>query len=493
MAQDPNGLQAIAKLNGLAKHTISNGPSNPTSNGLSHTAPNGHAPSNGFLPPNSSARDAAASSHANSEAERIGREDVDRILGDLSEKLADVAPTPHTPNAAAGASGSPTTHLPPEVLKSRPEVPIYMLFGTGPHAVCGTIYDKSLRRLSAPVLAKLLAKGHMNGTICIMDNYNQCESMLRVQSYLDTGRYKPFGPLAKIECLDTENNIKVWQPGKEPRLDAIRLAEPTLQLFMHEIDLYLFAVEIQYDSLRLKSGSHIIQDYPKNLKAILALLSKIYPVATRLNDTRLVTHIEQLVGANSKSLAKVPQYAEIMNVYIEAKNRLGRVMLDAYIAAANESNKKVAELTKREAALATRRDAPHPPDAPVRRVEPFSPPRSPSIRSGSHALGYRPDYLHMFAEAVKDNCVVIAKEAGYGTLIKKGAPIGSRNRDFTFAPGELLIVSTDEFVSNTYNNIMVYNSLGQKGDILKTLVRVVPPKLGVEGKCESPGFESILT
>jgi hypothetical protein len=92
----------------------------------------------------------------------------------------------------------------------------------------------------------------------------------------------------------------------------------------------------------------------------------------------------------------------------------------------------------------------------------------------------------MLADAARENCLVVAKEAGYGTLLKKGLPLGHRNRDFTFGPGELLIVSTDEFVSNSYNNCIVYNSLGQKGDILRALVRTVPPNLGVEGKCRSP-------
>jgi hypothetical protein len=317
-----------------------------------------------------------------------------------------------------------------------------------------------------------------------MDNYSQCESMLRMQTYLETGRYKPFGPIEKIECLDTENNIKVYQPGKEPRLEAIRLADHTLQLFLRELDLYLFAAEIEYDALRRKSMTHIIQDYPKNLKAILALLGTVYPTATRVGDAKLATHIEQLVGANCKSLAKVPAYADMMNLYVEAKNRLGRVMLDAYIAAANEASKRLNELSKREFAL-RRNSGPSPqhhhhPEAPK---PPFSPPHSPSVRSGSHLPGFRPDYLPMLAEAVKESCLVVTKEAGYGTLIKKGAPVGSRNRDFTFGPGELLVLSTDEFVSNSYNNCMVYNSLGQKGDILRTLVRVVPVNLGVEGKC----------
>jgi hypothetical protein len=474
LIRDPNSMHAIAKQNGISEHRISNGtPSNGiASNGISS---NGRHPTPSALSPT---KDAAPSS---SEAERIGREDVDRILGDLSEKLADTAPHLTT----TGASFSPT-HLPPE---GKLEVPTLMLFGTGPQAVRGTIYDSSLQRLSPSVLRNLVAKGHMNGTICIMDNYKQCDSMLRFQGFLETGEYKPFGPIEKIECLDTENNIKVWQPGKEPRLDAIRLAEPTLQLFLHEVDLYLFAAEIEYDGLRRKSVAHIIHDYPKNLKAILALLKHIYPVATRLNDAKLVTHIEQLVSANSKSLAKVPQYADIMNLYISAKNRLGKVMLDGYITAANESNRKLAELNKRDAALTTK---PHSPDVP-RRLEPFSPPHSPSVRSGAgHLPGLRPDYLPLLAEAVKSNCLVVAKEAGYGTLIKKGAPIGSRNRDFTFAPGELLIVSTDEFVSNSYNNCMVYNSLGQKGDILRTLVRTVPLNLGVDGKCESSGLNSRL-
>ena len=468
-------MHDIAKQNGISEHRIPNGACHPTSNGLS---PNGLHPAPNGLTPN---QHVAPSSLVKSEAERMGREVVDRILGDLSEKLADAAPHLSTP----GASASPT-HLPPEVVK--PEVPTFMLFGTGPQAVRGTIYDNSLRRLSPSVLRKLLAKGQMNGTICIMNNYKQCDSMLRFQSYLETGEYMPFAPRERIECLDTENNIKLWQPGKEPRLDAIRLAEPTIQLLLREVDLYLFAAEVEYDGLRRKSSVHIIQDYPKNLKAILALLKHIYPVATRLRDTKLVTHIEQLVSANSKSLTKVPQYADIMNLYIGAKNRLGRVMLDAYITATNESNKRLAEQNKRDAVLATKGHRPL--DAP-RRPEPFSPPRSPSVRSGLHFAGLRPESLPMIAEAIKDNCLVVAKEAGYGTLIKKGAPIGSRNRDFTFGPGELMIVSTDEFVSNSYNNCMVYNSLGQKGDILRTLVRAVPPNLGVDGKCEWSGLDSL--
>jgi hypothetical protein len=462
-AHDPNSMHTIALQNGISENRIPNGHSR---NGLPINGHGLRASLNGPPPVKAENSD--------------GRADLDRILGDLSDQLADVAP--HM--ATAGALTSPTRLLPVEV---KPEVPTFMLFGTGPKAVFGTIYDGSLRRLPPTVLAKLLAKGEMNGTICIMKNYKQCDSMLRMQSYLETGEYRPFGPHEKIECLDTENNIKVWQPGKEPRLDAIRLAEPTLQLFMHEVDLYLFAVEIEYDSLRRKSAAHIIRDYPKNLKAVLALLKHIYPVATRLDDTLLIGHIEQLVSANSNSLARFPQYAELMNLYIKAKNRLGQVMLDAYITAAAESNKKLAELGKRDAALATRRGGPHSPERPARRIEAFSPPYSPSVRSGPHNFAVlRPEHLPMLADAARENCLVVAKEAGYGTLLKKGLPLGHRNRDFTFGPGELLIVSTDEFVSNSYNNCIVYNSLGQKGDILRALVRTVPPNLGVEGKCRSP-------
>jgi hypothetical protein len=69
-------------------------------------------------------------------------------------------------------------------------------------------------------------------------------------------------------------------------------------------------------------------------------------------------------------------------------------------------------------------------------------------------------------------------EAGYGTLCKRGA-MGVRNRDFTFDAGELLLVSHKESSSNKFNNLIVYNSRGDRGDILHTLVREVPSDIGV--------------
>jgi hypothetical protein len=324
-----------------------------------------------------------------------------------------------------------------------------------------------------------------------MHNFDQCESMLRLNNYLEAGTYKPFGPshpsdssknfVEKIECMDTSDRTKIWEPTKESSLDALSLPESTLQLFLCELDLYLFAVEIEYDKLRRTSITNIIRRYPKNVKAILALVEKIFPVADRLKDDQLTTYILRLVVNNSKSLAKSSTFTTLMKANISAKNRLGKAMLDGFIMTTESWRQKLSELAKKEAALATWKEpstAPPPSVELVKKVDSFSPPRSPSLSGGPHWEGLRPEDLYRLYESIRTNSLVVALEAGYGTLCKRGA-MGVRNRDFTFDAGELLLVSHKESSSNKFNNLIVYNSRGDRGDILHTLVREVPSDIGV--------------
>jgi hypothetical protein len=376
------------------------------------------------------------------------------------------------PHALAAATNgliphSPTTPKSPESLTTVPQI---MLFGPAPEQ-WDTIMSKAcLEKLPNKTLAKLAKNGVMEGTIIKMSNYHQYENMCRLKNYLEQGTYQPFKPLTTLE-VDINGSIQSWTPKKETMLQAVNATSTTQQLFLREIDLYLFAVDLEYNELRAVSSENLIDKYPKTVQGIWQLVSSLYKVAEQQGDKQLKDHINDCIYANCKELTKLQQYIPFMKKLNKSDGTLGAVLFESYITASEHVRRKNVEYQKKEAALASRKDQPSKDKAHE------SSPSSHAASSGA----LRPEDLPRIAQAIVDGSLVISMEEGYGTLTKvPGLP--ARNRNFVFQSGELLLANHLEAATNGHNNLIVYNNKGERGDILKQLVREVPKHLGVLGK-----------
>lgn len=378
----------------------------------------------------------------------------------------------HYPANTPHSNINPTPNVPaappsPEIMVTLPQI---MLFGPAPEQWDTIMSRGCLEKLPNKTLGLLVSQGVMEGTIIKMNNYDQHENMSRLKNYLEQGTYQPFRPLTALEHVDVNGAVQSWTPKKETILQAVNVTSTTQECFSGEIDFYLFAVDLNYEELRKTSADNIVDKYPKSVQGIWQLVSRLYTVADRQGDKRLKDHIMDLIYANCKELARLPQYIPLMKKLNRQESTLGAVLFESYITASEYVRRKVVENQKKEAALATRRETPT--------KEMTYSPSSPVVPTAPGAL--RPDDLPRIAQAIVDGSLVISMEEGYGTLTKAGLP--ARNRNFTFHPGELLLANHLESATNGHNNMIVYNSKGDRGDILRQLVRDVPKHLGVLGK-----------
>jgi hypothetical protein len=356
-----------------------------------------------------------------------------------------------------------------------------MIFGRAADDLEHIIPQRNLQLLPPEPLEALSARGKKQGVIVMMDNYEQCESMIRLKQFLESTTYQPFKPKTALEYHDTQiGGTQSWTSQKDPET-AVNTTETTQELFMREIDFYLFATGINYYQLRQVCAENICLKYPKSVKCIWTLVERVFNVAVEMGDDGLVQHITALVNKNCKEVAALPQYIPFMRQLVATEGLLGRILLESYISASGAAQRKVLELTKKDAAVKNLWATPKATNGDVHIKQEVQPPVSPAAASRNltpNGLACRD--LDKVAEAIHNQCLLICLEDGYGTLSLPGLP--GRNRDFTFSRGELLLAKTGEPSLMGHNNVVVYNSRGDRGDILRTLTRKVPAGLGVLAK-----------
>jgi hypothetical protein len=370
--------------------------------------------------------------------------------------------------------------------------PQYMIFGPDADHLETIIPNRTIHLLPSEPLAKLSARGKKQGVILMMDNYEDFESMTRLKQFLENGTYQPFKPKTALEYVDQQGGgTQPWNPQKDVRI-AVQTTETTQLLFMREVDFYLFAIKIYYGQLRKICAENICVKYPKSAKCIWHLVEKVFDVATQMGDDNLVQHITDLVNLNCKEVVALPGYLGLMRAHVTTDGQLGRILLESYISASDSSRRKMNELTKKDATAKTLMRAPgrSNSDTYVKAEPQAAPPTSPAAAARCLTPnGLRCLDLAKVAQAIVSQQLLITLEDGYGTLAHPSLP--GRNREFTFNRGELLLAKPSEPSTNGHNNIIVYNSRGERGDILKTLARRIPITLGVLGKGKISPLSSV--
>jgi hypothetical protein len=411
----------------------------------------------------------------------------------IAEALADVGSLPLAmPSSNYDAKAEPKPSPIPGLSTTPAVQPQYMIFGPDADHLETIIPNRTIHLLPSEPLAKLSARGKKQGVILMMDNYEDFESMTRLKQFLENGTYQPFKPKTALEFVDHQGGgTQPWNPQKDVRI-AVHTTETTQLLFMREVDFYLFAIKIHYGQLRKICAENICVKYPKSVKCIWQLVEKVFDVATQVGDDNLVQHITDLVNLNCKEVVALPGYLGLMRAHVATDGQLGRILLESYITASDSLRRKMSELSKKDGTAKTSMRAPARPnaDAYVKTEPHAAPPTSPAAANRSLTPnGLRCLDLAKVAQAIANQQLLITLEEGYGTLAHPSLP--GRNREFTFNRGELLLVKPSEPSSNGHNNIIVYNSRGERGDILKTLARRIPVTVGVLGKCKFP-FPSLV-
>jgi hypothetical protein len=397
---------------------------------------------------------------------------------------------------SAGASRATRTRPPSPSPPPLPNQLQFLLFGSSENDMDNLIPKRSLQNLPPRVLRKLAANGgNIDGPSLYMRNYGQFESMIRLKQYLDGQKYTPFKPRVFLEHVLPNGTTASWEPGSTaPKaLLAIKVTENTLDLLRKETDLYFFAMSLSYSELRRASARNIIHNYPKSINGIWMLVERVF-AASHPDDKDLRAHICDLITSNRQEITVFPPYEQLMRKNLRAEGLLGNVLLDAYMKAADDNRRIVAELPKKDGTRsislkstpsapptiggADRDIGPH-----LRREASHSSavaPARPAFNgpdAGWPASQLRPSDLPRLTEALNNTSLFVAKKNGYGTLCRPGRR-GERNRDFTLHAGELLLHNAFEGAS-TGNNLVVYNSWGERGDILRDLVWPVPEDVGI--------------
>jgi hypothetical protein len=207
------------------------------------------------------------------------------------------------------------------------------------------------------------------------------------------------------------------------------------------INFYSFAVRIAFNQLRNDIVQNLINSFPKSPKATLELM-KIYDKACEIHDEKLVSHLRELLKLNVKDLATTHKvaYTQLMKRFLTPTDPIGFFLLDNYIHGAPTDGDS------------------QPPTRPT--------PLSPQVP-------IQPDDPNGFYHALAGTYYAITNDEGYGTRVKQGH--SSRNTDFTFDCGEVLLV-LDEPAANGRRNKVVFNSKGWKGDIISSKIVFIQDK-----------------
>lgn len=361
-----------------------------------------------------------------------------------------------------------------------PSQPAFIIFGASEDDLSFIIPKKSLANLPEIVMRHLATKGNLVGPSIYMTNYDQLESMKRLKEYLDNKNYSPFNPRVPLDLLLVDGVKKSWKLEGD-NLGIVKVTQETSSLFDREIDLYLFAKEVEYDDLRQTSLKNIMYGYPKSLEGVWQLVQRLF-TDSHPADRVLRQHIVSLIDANRGELTSHRPYVSFMKRFLTIHGTFGKVLLDAYIKAAEDSKRLVGSMSLTDKKPPTRvvseSSVPKGPAALTN-----GPPRKAieTVTSKSDA-GWpvdqlRPSDLPKLSQAILAGRLVIARRSGYGTIVVPGNSRG-RNKGFQFSAGEILLTNTLEATTSA-RNIIVYNSFGEKGDVLSDILFPVPAELGI--------------
>jgi len=432
-----------------------------------------------------------AKEQSGAQAESTLNQNLQALIDSVSRKKEDV-PSPISDEGCVRREPSPS----PPPLTMHPH---FILFGASENDLDNLIPRRSLQAMPERTLRKLATKGSIDGPSIFMKNYNQFDCMLRLKQFLDAQQYTPFKPRVFLEHTLPSGKTASWEgptDGTEP-LTAVNVTENTHALLVKEVDFYFFAIEISYPELRRRSVKNLIEGYPKSLKGIWMLIQRVY-MQSDPEDNDLRDHICNLINTNRQELITLPSFEHYMRQFVTIEGKLGSILFSAYMKGAEELRRKVVELSGGKEPVRTKMSPPTPIRAEVKaelrdgpmnigQITPRPTPSSkgstpaPSMVDGASpfpANSLQPQHLDLLATSLNSQRILIAKKAGYGTLARAGQPRGERNRDFTFHAGELLLSNAFESAGSSHN-LVVYNTRGERGDVLRDLVSIFPLDFGI--------------
>jgi hypothetical protein len=405
-----------------------------------------------------------------------------QALGPSIKHEPDMAEQAHTevmqPPQTTGQNG---IGIPSPAESTVIDVPQCLIFGGETGEDEFLIPGRCLLKLPQDVLVNLLRDGERMGSFHRLGSIPNWESMVRLNQYLDHGDYKPFKPTIPVEYLDASGTAHVWNNKDSP--NAVEIPRATFELFLREIDLYLFAAKLGYTELRRTSAERLCSRYPKSTDSIMALVEKAGPTAVQNEDRGLIAKIISYINTNCRELTAMPLFLPLLRKLTRGKPPLGSAMLEAYFSASEALRRELpakgptrastdasASLTSSSGVNMTA-----PPGAPSHPPPPSSARPAPPNYFNSPLSAFE---ISNLVEALNKQCLVIANDNGYGTLVRDNQR-KIRNTDFKFQKGELLVADREAHTANGRHNMLVMNSKGEVGDILRTLVKKVPPGLGV--------------
>jgi hypothetical protein len=427
---------------------------------------------------------------------------LERLLAESKSYAANT--TAHLQNAQVNGHMAPAQPYPPAPLQAPPaaqelkqeskadikleviqddkqqieiEVPLGLLYGEpGGEEDRNFIPRSSLAKLPKNVLANLLNEGEFVGTVHRLGSVPYAESIHRLADYLDHGDYRPFKPHTPLEYLDAAGTAIQWTHRESPK--AVEIPRATYELFCREIDFYLFLAKVGFTALRRTSAERLCSRYPKSAQSIWTMVDRVHQVAHKEEDTGLLQRLVEYINSNNKELTNLPEFVPLLRKLTRGRPPLGPILFEAFITVSQAARRDLSKLQTSKAS----NDGPEPlsimqritapsPVAPLQR--PVAVPRRPDFSSPFSA-----HEIPALIEALRHQALVIANDNGYGTLVREGVK-SARNREFEFVRGELLVADREGSTVNGRHNIKVMNSRGEVGDILRTLVKKVPPSLGV--------------
>jgi hypothetical protein len=369
------------------------------------------------------------------------------------------------PNTAGGAQESAEVEI---------EVPSVFIYGGENGEDEFLIPGPRLKQLPKDVLMNLLNEGERMGPYHRLGSTPYWESLNRLKEYLEGGDYRPFKPYTPLEYLNEAGTALQWTKDS-PK--AVEIPRATYELFLREIEFYLFLAKIGYADLRRISADRMCLRYPKSVHSIWAMVEKLPQVAMQNSDQALMQRLVSYINANIKELVNLPAFMPSLRKLTRGRPPLGPVLLEAYISFSQAEHRELDKIQK---------EPPHEVSTLIRRASAPVPAPAAMPASAIPTAPRRPDFSSPFdarelphlIEAILSQNLVVANDNGYGTLVKEGQKT-TRNREFEFQKGELLVADREATTVNGRHNIKVMNAQGQVGDILRTLVKKVPPSLGI--------------
>ncbi|KAF2759013.1 hypothetical protein EJ05DRAFT_485093 [Pseudovirgaria hyperparasitica] len=293
----------------------------------------------------------------------------------------------------------------------------------------------------------------------------------RLKQFLERKSYVPFGPRIQLQVVGPKDTPLDW-PVRG--LESKRSTEETLSLFYSELSMYKHASLIKYDEIRIYSSKNIRTGYPIYKEEVIALLERIYEIASKNKDVEMIDFITDATHKHADELISTPAIRHILQSSIN-EDSAGHLLLDMVLKTTSQAQANLFLDSALSPAPSKARDLPIP-TSPSASTKSLVKPAVVAQQTSDAA------YLRKFHEFIVNDRILVAQSDGYGTLIN--GPPGSyqrRNRDFKFEHAELLLADFEQ--ASTRHNVTVVNGRGQKGDILASfVVKLDAAALGLDGR-----------